>query len=116
MLDSQLFTLEEIHHEDSDVLRQRPAEIEEEGTWGEAVDISAFACMREVGIDVFYLNPSSSSDSMLFKFYPIDENGSENQQAPVLNCLVTHTGEIIYVLVTLCKIFVYYYIIALAKL
>ena len=82
----------EVDGEESDVLWQRPAEIEE-GTWGKAVDIFASASTKNVTTEVLYLNLSSPCDSMLLKFYPIDEHGRENRQAPVLNNLVIHTGH-----------------------
>ena len=90
--DVTLAALEEIHQQPVEDLRQRPAEIRHRGTWGEAVDITAFVSMHQVSIRVVYLNPDERIDSTIITIYPVNENGEEDRTAPLLEPLLVHTG------------------------
>ena len=82
----QLNTIRQIHYYEED-LRKRYSVIKEPGEWGEGVDVSAFASIHRIAIEVFH-----QQDTKPITFFPVDSSGNELKNARVAKIRLHHNG------------------------
>ena len=82
----QLDKIRQIQYYEND-LRKRYSVIKEPGEWGEGVDVSAFASIHRIAIEVFH-----RQDTIPITFFPVDGSGNILENARVASTRLHHNS------------------------